>query len=281
MWWRLFGFGCLAALLACASVAKVTQAPVAAVGRLLLPAEEEKRLGDELAAEVRSREDILDDPEVQAWVGQVQDRLVQVVPPEDREFDFQTLVIDDPDTVNAFALPGGHLFIYSGLIAAADSEAELAAVLAHEIAHVTLDHPAQQLAARLGVETLQAIALGQRPGAIAQLASGIAAQGYIAAHSREDEDEADSYGLSYLSGAGYRPEAMADFFRKLERLEGERPDFVSQFFASHPSSADRVQRQEALIRERRLRGGEQSLVGGFDEIKARIQRPNSERRNRR
>src|SRR5690606_19920307 len=103
MWWRLFGFGCLAALLACASVAKVTQAPVAAVGRLLLPAEEEKRLGDELAAEVRSREDILDDPEVQAWVGQVQDRLVQVVPPEDREFDFQTLVIDDPDTVNAFA----------------------------------------------------------------------------------------------------------------------------------------------------------------------------------
>lgn len=270
MTWRFILIGCIGALIGCASVARVTQAPVAAVGRLLLPEEEEKSLGDELAAEVRAREKILDDPEVQAWVDAVQNRLLEAVPPEDQKFGFQTLVIDDPDTVNAFALPGGHLFIYSGLIATADSEAEVAAVLAHEIAHVTLDHPAQQLGARLGVETLRSIALGQTPGAIAQLATGIAAQGYIAAHSREDETEADSYGLSYLAGAGYDPQAMASFFRKLQGLEGSDPDVVSRFFASHPSPADRVGRQEALIRERGYRGGKESIVGNFDQIQARV-----------
>lgn len=263
-------FLCAIALLACSTVARVTQAPVAAVGRLLLPPEDEARLGAELAAEVQQREKILDDPEVQAWVKQVQDRIVEAVPDEDREFEFETLVIDDPDTVNAFALPGGHLFIYSGLIAAADSEAEVAAVLGHEVAHVTLDHPAQQLAARLGIETLAAIALGQRPGAIAQLATGIAAQGYIAAHSREDEAEADRYGLSYLSGAGYDPEALASFFEKLQKLHGDRPDVVSQFFASHPSPADRVEQQREQIRAQRLRGGKDSIVGNFDAIQGRI-----------
>lgn len=270
MKFRWLAATCVLTILACTTVARVTQAPVAAVGRLLLTQEQEEQLGAELAAEVRQREKILDDPEVQAWIAQVQDRIVAAVPEEDRNFEFETLVIDAPDTINAFALPGGHLFVYSGLIAAADSEAEVAAVMGHEVAHVTLDHPAQQLAARLGVETLRAIALGQTPGAIAQLGSGIAAQGYIAAHSREDEAEADRFGLSYLAGAGYDPQAMVSFFQKLERLEGESPNVVSQFFASHPSSADRVQQQEELIRSRRLRGGKTSIVGGFDEIQARL-----------
>jgi len=258
--------------LGCATVAQVTRAPVAAVGRLLLPEEEEKRLGDELAAEVRQREKILDDEQVQAWIGRVQDRIVGAVPEEDRKFPFQTLVVDDPETVNAFALPGGHLFVYSGLIAQAENEAEVAAVLAHEVAHVTLDHPSQQLAARIGVDTLRSIALGQTPGAIAQLASGIAAQGYIAAHSREEEAEADRFGLSYLASAGYDPRAMVSFFRKLERLQGAEPDVVTRFFASHPSPAERIRLQEDTIREQGLKGGATSIEGGFDEIRARVRR---------
>ncbi|HLV60248.1 MAG TPA: M48 family metallopeptidase [Fredinandcohnia sp.] len=261
---------CALTTLACATVARVTQAPAAAVGRLLLPPEQEARLGAELAAEVRQREKMLDDAEVQEWIARVQNRIVGAVPADDRQFEFETQVIDDPETINAFALPGGYLFVYSGLIAAAESEAEVASVLAHEVAHVTLDHPAQQLATRLGVDTLQAILLGDRPGAIAQLGAGIAAQGYIAAYSREDEAEADRFGLSYLAAAGYDPQAMVSFFRKLERLEGEGSSAVDRFFASHPSSADRARELEAQIRALGLRGGKSSLVGGFDGIRARL-----------
>lgn len=259
-------------LASCATVAQFTRAPVAAVGRLLLPEEEEKRLGDELAAEVRQRERIVDDEAVQEWIARVQDRVAAAVPEEDRKFSFETLVVDDPETVNAFALPGGHLFVYSGLILQAENEAEVAAVLAHEVAHVALDHPAQQLAARLGADTLRAIALGERPGAIAQLASGIAAQGYVAAHSREQEAEADRYGLFYLTGAGYDPNAMVSFFRKLDRLQQSEPDLVTRFFASHPSPAERIQLLEQTIREHGLRGKATSHVGGFDEIQARLRR---------
>jgi len=264
--------GTVLLLAGCATVAQATRAPVAAVGRLLLSEDEEKRLGDELAAEVRQRERMVDDAAVQEWIAKVQDRIAAAVPEEDRKFPFQTQVVDDPETVNAFALPGGHLFVYSGLILQAENEAEVAAVLAHEVAHVALDHPAQQLAARIGVDTLRAIALGERPGAIAQLASGIAAQGYVAAHSREQEEEADRYGLFYLAGAGYDPNAMVSFFRKLDRLQGSEPDLVSRFFASHPSTPERIQLLEGTIREQRLRGKATAQVGGFEQIQARLRR---------
>lgn len=258
--------------LGCATVAKVTQAPAAAVGRLLLPKGEEKRLGDQLAAQVEQQEKILDDPEVQGWTSRVGERIVAAVPEADRHFPFQIKVIDDPQTVNAFALPGGHLFVYSGLIAVADDEAEVASVLAHEVAHVTLDHPSQQLAAQVGVETLRNIALGYQPGILSELATGIAAQGYLAAYSRQDEAAADRYGLSYLANAGYDPDAFATFFEKLEKLQGSRPNAVEQFFASHPSTGDRIASIRSQIQQNGYDGGKTSIVGGFDAVRARVRK---------
>lgn len=257
---------------ACSTVAKITTAPATAVGRLLLPPEEERRLGDQLAAEVAQKEKILDDPQVKKWVDEVGARIVGGVPKDDQGFPFDFQVIDDPGTVNAFALPGGHIFIYSGLILAADDEAEVAAVLGHEVAHVTLDHPSQQLAAAMGADVLRSIALGFEPGLVNQLATGIAAQGYMAAYSRQDEAEADRYGLSYLAAAGYDPEAMVSFFRKLERLQGQQPNLVEKFFASHPDPGQRVESLQSLIRTEGLPKGRTSIVGGFDEIKRRLQR---------
>lgn len=255
---------------ACSTVAKITEGPATAVGRLLLPAEEEQRIGDELAADVKRQENILDDPQVQGWIQQVGERIVAAVPPDDRSFPFEFTVIDDPETVNAFALPGGHIFVFSGLILAADSEAEVAGVLAHEVAHVTLDHPSQQLAAQVGVQTLRAIALGFEPGIVSELATGIAAQGYLAAYSRQDESAADRYGLAYLAGAGYDPAAMASFFQTLERLHGQRPNLVERFFASHPDPGDRVQALERIAKEEGLRGGSSSIVGGFADVQRRL-----------
>src|SRR5690606_31574280 len=103
------------------------------------------------------------------------------------------------------------------------------------VAHVTLGHASQQLAAQVGTETLAALALGNEPGMIAQLAAAIASQGYLAAYSRMDEQAADSTGLSYLAKAGYEPGAMAAFFRKLQGMESSDRNAVAAFFASHPS----------------------------------------------
>src|SRR5690606_12528518 len=143
---------------------------------------------------------------------------------------YRFTVIDEPRQVNAFALPGGHIYVYSGLIAAADSEAELAGVLGHEIGHVAERHAAQALGAQFGLQTLASLALGQNPSLIEQIAAGIAAQGYLSRHSRDAERESDSRGLQYLIAAGYDPTAMPAFFKKLERMSGGNPGALQQFF---------------------------------------------------
>jgi beta-barrel assembly-enhancing protease len=254
----------------CAPIASVTRPATRAVGRVLLSTEEERRIGAQLAAQVRQQERVLDDPRVQSYVRRLGQRIVDQVPREDRRFDFQFTVLDAPDDVNAFALPGGHIFVNSGLIRAADSEAELAAVLAHEVAHVTADHPSNQLAAQVGLGTLQQLALGQDPGLAAQIGSTIAAQGYLAAHSREQEREADRRGLEYLARANYEPAAMARFFEKLARMSRTRPALVGDFLASHPAPGQRAETISSLIRERGYGGGRQSILGGFERIQAQI-----------
>ncbi len=260
----------VALLAGCSAVASATRGPTTALGHLLLSPEQEEEIGAQLAAQVRQQEKILDDPEVQRYVSEVGARIVSAVPKEKKRFPFDFTVIDAPGTVNAFALPGGHLFVYSGLIEAASTEAELAAVLGHEVAHVTLGHAGNQLAAQVGTETIAGLALGNDPGLIAQLAAGIAAQGYIAAYSRMDESQADAEGLTYLAAAGYDPQAMVAFFRKLQKLSGSDPGAVATFFSSHPSPGDRVRTLEGLIRERGYTGGKESIVGGFDAIRARL-----------
>jgi len=256
---------------ACSHVAAATREPATALGKLLLSPEDEAAIGEQLAAQVEQQEKILDDEETQRFVREVGARIADAVPEGERRFPFQIQVIDSPGTVNAFALPGGYLYIYSGLIAAAESEAELASVLGHEVAHVTLGHASQQLAAQVGTEALAALALGNDPGLVAQLAAGIAAQGYLAAYSRMDEEAADSTGLGYLAGAGYEAEAMASFFRKLQRMESSDRNAVAAFFASHPAPKDRVEAIERMIRERGYEGGRSSIVGGLDGVKSRLE----------
>jgi predicted Zn-dependent protease len=255
-------------------VATATRPATRAVGELLLSPEDEKQLGDQLSAEVRQKEKVLDDPKVQGYVNTLGQRLVAQAPEEERPFPFQFTVIDAPGTVNAFALPGGHIFVYSGLIRAADNEAELAAVLGHEVAHVTSGHPSQQLASQVGLSTLQQLLFGNEPGLIAQLGSAITAQGYLAAYTRDMEREADKRGLQYLDQASYDPAAMARFFDKLAKLEGSNPNFVSAFFATHPNPGERAREVSSLIQSRGYGGGQQAIVSSdFQGIQARVGGP--------
>src|SRR5690606_32382452 len=144
--------------------------------------------------------------------------LAQLVPhaKKDRgDTDYHVHVIDDPKVVNAFATPGGHLYVYTGLLLTADNESEVMGVLAHELGHVVRRHSARQLVAQYGLQTIAAVALGENPNMLKQIGAAVVANGALLAHSRSDEHEADEYAVRYTAAAGYDPRGIAMFFRKL------------------------------------------------------------------
>lgn len=258
----------LLALAACASVTRTVDKGTGALGEVLLPLSEEVRLGNQLASEVARQEKIHPDAQLQQYVQQVGQRIVTASRDKRKGIRYRFTVVDNPGTVNAFALPGGHIYVYSGLILAARSEAELAAVLGHEVGHVTSRHAARSLGTAFGLEALSRVALGQDPGALTQIASGIAAQGYMSRHSRDAEREADARGLDYLIAAGYDPNAMPRFFDELAKRSGSSSALTS-FFASHPDPRERARALQQTIRQKRTQGGRAEIVGGFAQMQAR------------
>lgn len=249
----------------CASVQATADKGSKAIGEALLPVSEERQLGKQLAAQVDQEEKVLNNREVQNYVDRVGQLLVKAS--GDKRFKYTFTVIDKPGVINAFALPGGHIYVYTGLIQAADTEAELASVLGHEVGHVVERHAAAQLGTQFGLQTLAGLALGNNPGQIQQIAAGIAAQGYMMRHSRDAEREADSDGLRYLIKAGYDPKAMPIFFRKLEKIAGGNPGAIQQFFSSHPAPGERAKTLSAAIGNR---SGKSEVVGGFANIKRQL-----------
>jgi predicted Zn-dependent protease len=195
-----------------------------------------------------------EDPELQAYVTRIGERLAAVSELPELEFRFTLL---NSDVINAFALPGGYVYITRGLLALADNEAELAGVMAHEIGHVTARHSAQRYSrgvmAQGGVaigSILAAVLGGGAAADLVQQAGGLGAKAYLAGYSRDQEFQADELGVRYLARAGYDPTAMSSFLEKLERndqlmrkLAGrDDADPASSWFATHPRTPDRVLR---------------------------------------
>jgi predicted Zn-dependent protease len=194
-----------------------------------------------------------EDPALTAYVNEIGRRLGHVTETPDQRFTFTIL---DSDVVNAFALPGGYVYVTRGLVALANSEAELAGVIAHEIGHVVARHTAQRvtqgLLANLGAAVLGA-ALGSP--AVADVAQ-IGAAAYVQSYSREQEYEADDLGVRYLTRVGYAPEAMAGFLASLQAesalaakiagREGGEPE--ASLFSSHPRTPDRIRRAAQAAR---------------------------------
>ena len=199
--------------------------------------EQEWQLGQQLAAQVAQQMRVDSDPTVTAHVRQMGQRLHARTPQANLPYNFH--VVDDND-VNAFAIPGGHVYVTTGLIRQADRENMLASVLAHEIAHVTQRHAAKQMQQAETINVIGAILLGQNPGALAQIAATIAANGAMARFSREDEKEADRVGLQYMSSAGWNPRGALDMFQKLRSLEQGSPGRVAKFFSTHPATDERI-----------------------------------------
>ena len=187
-----------------------------------------------------------DDPRIGGYAAEIGGRLVHH--PDFANQRFTITVLNSPE-VNAFALPGGYVYLTRGLMALANSEAEVAAVLAHEIGHVAARHTAerfsQAMIAQLGTAVVGALTESSQVADLAQLGAGL----YLAGYSREQEFEADLLGVRYLARTGYDPRAAESFLRSLgrehqlrARIEGEDAVRDRGFFASHPRTVERIQR---------------------------------------
>lgn len=210
---------------------------------VVLPVEEEKQLGEKMAAQIEQELQLVDDPELTGYVQQLGREVVRAAGddvPEGIDIAFE--VVRDDQQINAFAIPGGTIYVYTGLLRAVDSEAELLAVLSHEVAHVTERHIAEQLAAQYGIETLAAVALGRDAGVLGQLVGAVAGQGFLLKYSRDHEEEADAVGLGYETRAGWDPNGYVSFFEELAQLEQQGGGgWIPSFLQTHPASADRVE----------------------------------------
>jgi predicted Zn-dependent protease len=236
----------------------------------LVSTEQENQIGLQVKSELEQKEHIqyLSDPTVVEYVRAVAGRVIAPGRRDRPDVNWQVNVIDDAKTVNAFATPGGYLYVYSGLIAAADNEAQLAGVMAHETGHVVARHSARSMVAAFGLESVAALAAGNNPGLARQLGTAIVANGLMLAHSRADETEADEYGARYAAAAGYDPHQLSAFFRTLQAKQGQVPG-VMVYFSDHPLTADRIDHIEKYIPAHRLSGA-QLNEAAYRGIKSRV-----------
>lgn len=206
--------------------------------------EKEIEMGHQLAAEVEARSLLVEVPEVTEFVDDVVQNLARN---SDARLPFTVKIIDS-DELNAFALPGGFLYVNTGLILEAQTEAELAGILAHEIAHVTARHAVEQATKRSIFQwlTIPLVFIGGPVGYGIQQAMGLAVPLTVLKFKRDAEREADFLGLQYAYRAGYDPTGMIDF---LERLRGEEKGRLAKLFSTHPMNEDRIQRAQEGIAE--------------------------------
>ncbi|HSE50274.1 MAG TPA: M48 family metallopeptidase [Terriglobales bacterium] len=231
--------------------------------------EREIAMGKQYAQMVESSAKLVQDPVVNEYVNRVGQNLVRN---SDAKVPFTIKVIDS-DEVNAFALPGGFFYVNSGLILAADEEAELAGVMAHEIAHVAARHATRQMTRSqwANFASIPLIFVGGGIGYAARMAASFALPMTFMRFSRGFESEADYLGLEYMYKTGYDPQAYVSFFEKIQAKEKKRPGALAKAFMSHPPTPDRIDNTQKEIAQV-LPARDQYLVSTseFDEVKARL-----------
>jgi len=231
--------------------------------------ETEIRMGKQYAMQVESSVKLVQDPVVNEYVNRIGQNLVRN---SDAQVPFTIKVIDS-DEVNAFALPGGFFYVNSGLILAADEEAELAGVMAHEISHVAARHGMRQMtrANIAQIATIPLIFVGGGIGYGIYEAAGLGLPLTFMKFQRNFEAEADYLGLQYMYKTGYDPQAFISFFEKIQAKEKKKPGTIAKAFASHPQTPDRIaasQKEIATI----LPARPQYIVttSEFDDVKSRL-----------
>jgi predicted Zn-dependent protease len=232
--------------------------------------EKEIAIGKQLAQEVERQAKIVDDPVIAEYVNRVGQNLVRN---SDAKVPF-TIKVLDSEEVNAFALPGGFFFVNSGLILKADSESELAGVMAHEIAHVAARHGTRNATrgelAQIAMIPVMVMSGGWAGYAIYQGAHLAIPMGFLA-FSRANEREADYLGLQYMYKAGYDPTSFVDFFEKIQTLEKRKPGTVAKVFSTHPMTDDRIKASQNEIQQILVAKPEYVVnTSEFNDVKGRL-----------
>ena len=208
----------------------------------LFSKEQDVQLGQEAAGQVEKQMQVVKDPDLNNFINGITKRLIAVPEADAQSFQYSFQIVNEK-SINAFALPGGPAFVFTGLIAAADNEAQIAGVLAHEISHVALRHGTNQVS-KANLLQLPAMLAGALAGdsmlaQLAQLGIGLGANSVMLKFSRNAERDADLLGARIMSVAGYNPIEMARFFEKLEAEGGPHTAF-EQFLSDHPNPGNRV-----------------------------------------
>jgi predicted Zn-dependent protease len=231
--------------------------------------ESEIRMGKEYAQQVEASVKLVQDPVVTEYVNRIGQNLVRN---SDAQVPFTIKVIDS-DEINAMALPGGFFYVNSGLILAADEEAELAGVMAHEIAHVAARHAMRGMTRSnwANIGTIPLIFVGGGIGYAVRSAAGIGLPLTFLTFSRGFEAEADYLGLQYMYKTGYDPQAFISFFEKVQAQEKKKPGTLAKAFATHPQTPDRISKsQEEISQILPARPEYTVTTSEFDLVKARL-----------
>lgn len=222
---------------------------------------------DQFRQQVRQEMDLLQDSQVTGYVSRIGRRLVEQTDLANLPWTFG--VVRD-DTVNAFNLPGGLVYVHTGLIGEAESLDQLTAVLGHEIAHGVARHGTQLMTRAEGLNALTALVLGQDPGQLEQTVAGLVGSGILLDYSRDAEREADRLGVRYNHAAGYDPHGAPEFFRKLLSLRQRRPSDLERFFSSHPVTEERIRTTRKLADSLPDRGSLVDDTREYQRIRQRI-----------
>ena len=207
--------------------------------------EKQIEMGRGYAQQVESTTKLVTDPEITEYINRIGQNLVRN---SDAQVPF-TIKVVDTDDINAFALPGGFFYVDSGLILAADNEAELAGVMSHEIAHVAACHLAREntRGQLMQLASIPLIFVGGGIGYAAQSLAGLAIPMGFLRFTRSFESEADFLGVEYLYRAGYDPQALTAFFEKVKALEKHKPGTLAKTFDTHPQTPDRITKTQQEI----------------------------------
>jgi predicted Zn-dependent protease len=231
--------------------------------------ESDIKMGKQYSQMVDSSSKFVTDPVVTEYVNRLGQNLVRN---SDAQVPF-TFKIIDSDVVNAMSLPGGFVYVDSATILAADGEAELAGVMAHEIAHVCARHATRQLTRSqyANFATIPLIFVGGGIGYAAYEAAGLALPLTFLSFQRSFEAEADYLGLQYMYKAGYDPQSFVSFFEKLQAMEKQKPGTLSKAFASHPQTPDRIAKSQEEIEHILPARLEYTVTTSeFDDVKSRL-----------
>jgi predicted Zn-dependent protease len=235
---------------------------------ILIGTKDEIDIGQNFAKEVESQNKVTPDTILGNYVDQVGQKVASFSDRKDIQYHFK--VLESPD-INAFACPGGFIYVYTGLLKVMDNEAQLGGVLGHEIGHVVARHSVKRLQQVLGLQVLLSLTLGES-SELTQKAVGTGLTLIMQGYSRQNEFEADYDGTLYMTQAGYDPKGMLQLFEKFKEMEKERKStFIDELLASHPPTPERITKVEDETKSLNL--GDKRLVLGeehYQEIKSRL-----------